>query len=627
MSKWYYFNLKFSPTTGSHHEKNASPIRGCGRPLRIPAWAKTYYVDAKYGSDYNTGLKESQAMRTIQAAIDKAAAGSTILVAPGTYAPFRTSKKLTIKSTGGAEDTVVDGSLAEKYTPPTVNVPSWVQVSYKWEYNPKTEQYEKTDKVESYYYYDGNGEYHDWFPPVDESIWDFPYPKEKTSKNKYGKEVYRMGETRFSGACAVLGKLNYRVGVSYSTDGCECQFRGKWLDSVAASISGFTLRSARYGILGGSASYCVISGISEVAAGMSSLTDSEICGNELRYVESGCSGAIASASTLNRCLIHDNTLQDNVGVGSTLILEGYDATLQSYDNAGGWISRASWLSNCLVFSNSVPESYGCWSYPFVSVDVYNCTIADNVLVSGCAAIGISCWNEYGNVYNSIVWGNIDSNGKPANVKKVHDEITGRTVAADYMNYNSSWNGEPWVYKPRVSMMNSLTDIPIEQKGNGKGYMISGGWSDYDPIWTYKVTCKNSTGNIAADPCFIDPDNGDYHLAPWSPCIDMGADYQSKTGKFDLDSAARKVGKVDMGAYELQPREAVPPTTTATASPTQPSSSPRRGCGACSGVPMAGPDRTVSGTRASRPARRTTTRLGLPCPPGSRLRPRRRSSSA
>ena len=523
----------------------------------IPAWAKTYYVDAKYGSDYNTGLKESQALKTIQAAIDKAAAGSTILVYPGTYEPLRTSKKLTIKSTGGAEDTVVDGSLAEKYTPPTVNAPSWVQVNYKWEYNPDTCQYEKTDKVESYYYYDGNGEYHDWFPPVDESIWDKPYPKEKTSKVKWGKSVYREGETRFTGACVVLGKVLYHDGILYYSDGYEELERGKRFSPGTASISGFTLRNARYGVLGGSASYCVISGISEVAAGMSSLTDSEICGNELRYVSTGCCGAIATASTLNRCQIHDNTLQDNVGLGTALSFEcDFDATLQCYDNAGGFYTKPSSIANSLVFKNTVLGGENGWWNPFVSIDAYNCTIADNVLCPNGEAVGVDCWNECGNVFNSIVWGNIDAYGNPANVKKVHDEITGRTVAADYMNYNSSWNGEPWVYKPRVSMMNSLTDIPIEQKGNGKGYMISGGWWD-EPIWTYKVTYKNSTGNISGDPCFIDPEHGDYHLAPWSPCIDMGADYQSKTGKFDLDSAARKVGKVDMGAYELQPRMAVP----------------------------------------------------------------------
>ena len=67
--------------------------------IAIPASAKTYYVKASGGNDGNDGLSEGKAFKTIQTAVNKATAGSTILVYPGTYAPIRMTKKLTIRST------------------------------------------------------------------------------------------------------------------------------------------------------------------------------------------------------------------------------------------------------------------------------------------------------------------------------------------------------------------------------------------------------------------------------------------------------------------------------------------------------------------------------------------------
>jgi hypothetical protein len=148
--------------------------------MAVPAMAKVYYVDQSIGSDWYSGLKESMPKRTIQAAIDVAAAGSTIIVNPGVYAPFRTAKKLTINASEGAESTIIDGDLGEKYVPSFV-VPSYVKIK----------------SYGLYYYVDGDGnpiygdpielgyeDYYEkeWVPPLDEKIWTFPYPKEKRVK-------------------------------------------------------------------------------------------------------------------------------------------------------------------------------------------------------------------------------------------------------------------------------------------------------------------------------------------------------------------------------------------------------------------------------------------------------------
>ncbi|MCA9426890.1 MAG: hypothetical protein KC994_17555 [Candidatus Omnitrophica bacterium] len=54
------------------------------------------------------------------------------------------------------------------------------------------------------------------------------------------------------------------------------------------------------------------------------------------------------------------------------------------------------------------------------------------------------------------------------------------------------------------------------------------------------------GNIDADPLFVDPANGDYHLMPGSPCIEAG----TNTGLVeDFDGKGRPLGDYDMGAFE------------------------------------------------------------------------------
>jgi hypothetical protein len=74
-----------------------------------------------------------------------------------------------------------------------------------------------------------------------------------------------------------------------------------------------------------------------------------------------------------------------------------------------------------------------------------------------------------------------------------------------------------------------------------------------------------TGNIDADPCFVQPSywdindvwiEGDYHLLGTSPCIDTGdPNYVAGPNETDLDGNPRVVNSIiDMGAYEVQVAE-------------------------------------------------------------------------
>lgn len=70
--------------------------------------ARTLYVNAKRPNNNGSGLKAKTAKKTIQAAINIAKKGDTILVYPGTYASIKTNnKKITVKSVKGAKKTKI----------------------------------------------------------------------------------------------------------------------------------------------------------------------------------------------------------------------------------------------------------------------------------------------------------------------------------------------------------------------------------------------------------------------------------------------------------------------------------------------------------------------------------------
>ena len=388
----------------------------------LPVSAKTYYVDDENGDDANTGLSATAAFATIQKAIDKAAAGSTILVAPGTYAPIKTNnKKLTIKSTAGADVTIIYGENDPLSM--GANLGKWVWKKFEWVYT-------------------GN----------------------------------------------------------------------------ATTLSGFTIRGCGAAVMGGKFMHGVITenvpqgengGLWSVIY-YSDVTDSRIDNNGDTEL-SLC--ILMYFSSVNRCVITRNRSGGDYGVAF----------------------QSCRIDNSLVADNRSSNTLftGTRGTRYPST-LYNSTVVSN-------------WQETAalyccNVFNSIVWGNRSTmDGEEWNLFGFTDDETGEPVAPEYMNYHY----EGHYYKAHYTMMNSLVGntLKVYQTGN-KG--------TYDG-----AAVKNSTGNITGDPLFIDPENGDYHLAPNSPCVNAGADYTKKTGKFDLDSGARKVGKVDMGAYELQPQTAVP----------------------------------------------------------------------
>jgi hypothetical protein len=123
-------------------------------------------------------------------------------------------------------------------------------------------------------------------------------------------------------------------------------------------------------------------------------------------------------------------------------------------------------------------------------------------------------------------------------------ILGCTIAS---NTGGGLEADP---NPRVHVRNSI----LWATGGSYGFSV-----DYAYCCTESLVA--GTGNISADPQFVDPLGANFRLAPTSPCVDSGS-YLYSEGGYDLERTARRedvpsapdsgisVPAVDMGAFEM-----------------------------------------------------------------------------
>jgi len=179
-------------------------------------------------------------------------------------------------------------------------------------------------------------------------------------------------------------------------------------------------------------------------------------------------------------------------------------------------------------------------------------------MGGCSPIIINCvFSNNSAEYGGVMWiSNYHQIGDGS-----HPELANCTLAGNSAAYGKSLactEGFATIIPSDIQITNCILWDGGNEIWNADGSTITVGYSDvqggesevYDPcsslVW--------SSGNIDSDPCFVDPDNDDYHLLPDSPCIDTGdPNYVAEPDETDFDGNPRVIGdRIDMGAYEFDP---------------------------------------------------------------------------
>ncbi|MGA2683834.1 MAG: choice-of-anchor Q domain-containing protein [Verrucomicrobiota bacterium] len=225
---------------------------------------------------------------------------------------------------------------------------------------------------------------------------------------------------------------------------------------------------------------------------------------------------------------------------------------------GGVISETFCvISNCVITGNASAGN-GAGSESFNNSLLVNCVLSGNIAMSGGSGGG-----AYGStLVNCIVSNNVAANGGGIGNCTVYDSlltgngstnnVTGSDGGAAYLStlYNCTLAGNFSRILGAADDCNLNNSIIY--------YNVNGIYAD---CYMCRLTnCCTTLGlgnptvpnnSISNAPGFVNPDAGDFHLTPWSRCIDAGNNAVA-TNSTDLDGNPRIVGAaVDMGAYENQ----------------------------------------------------------------------------
>jgi len=474
--------------------------------------AAILYVDAATGVDApDYGYTQATPLKTIQRAIDIAnAEGDTIVVGPGTYAPFNALALggITIKSSGGVAKTIVDGEGKERCA---------------------TFRSAKTMTIEGFTLKNGH------------------------ATNDSPGENYK----------------SYGGGVRYATvKDClivDCVSDGKGGGAYECMVYNTTISRCNGANGGGLANCyafkCNISSNSTKGYGggvyYANVYDSILSNNTAQVFGGGSyAGSViygdSSIGSMSNCVITANV----AFAGGGIFEEGgeryfYDCDIfgnkATATSNGGWdincggggvCGRNGKFYNCKIHDNTAVRGGGALSAIRYGCNLYRCHIYRNLATFGGGGYCIRA-------FSSVIDGNIaEENGGGVLCGALYNcTVTKNTAGKDGGGvYALEDDRESALYCNTIVYGNSAANEGAD------GYL--GRWYNSCVGYLYSDLLTEKVEIIFKNPKFRSADSGNYRLAADSPCINYGDNTQVKWD-YDFDYAQRVFdGTVDLGAYEF-----------------------------------------------------------------------------
>jgi hypothetical protein len=252
------------------------------------------------------------------------------------------------------------------------------------------------------------------------------------------------------------------------------------------------------------------------AEGVMTITNSAIVSNTTAWHGGGILADVV--------YIYHSDISNNEANGSGTIFGG-GISRASGQPGGRLVIQDSTVSNNRAIGTG--ESIGGG----IDAEYSRATIA-NTVVSGNSARahgGLSLYDTVLTMTNSLVVSNTDVG------------ISGDAVTGTIMHLTAAGNEDDGVaVDGAVEIVNSVL------WGNGDDDFVCRGGGCTVAYSDVGTGDKTGTGNISADPQFVDAANGDYHLQAGSPCVDAGTSVGAPL--HDIEGTPRDAAP-DMGAYE------------------------------------------------------------------------------
>lgn len=264
--------------------------------------------------------------------------------------------------------------------------------------------------------------------------------------------------------------------------------------------------------------------------------------------------AIDAAQPGDTVLVVPGRYRESIKLKPGVIVQGSGAHVTTLRGDGSYIVAKGWEYTVLGANDSTITGFTITSRKYKhSIFNHYCSpaITNNIIIAG--GTGIFNWYSSPMITNNMITGGMG-------IYNFHcsTTITNNTIIDSLWGICNSSSSS-------VITNNLLTgEVGIRNYHSSPTITYNDIWVKDTDIINDLSSFPTVANNISADPIFVDPKIGDYHLQVGSPCIDAGTNAAPGLPGFDFDGNIRALDGdgdgmaiVDMGAYEYV-KEVTPP---------------------------------------------------------------------